>query len=354
MYCQRVTEKQITSNAVSRTTDMSIQVTSYASDDMYQVQSTASVSLQPQASNRSRLSQLSVYSDGGAVQINEDCYETPPLPSEAREGSYGYTVSIPASTEHTDTMDINHFVKRSSRSMQERPGVSGLADVDAIREEHGDNSKTESNGSENMNMSMININAPESPRRRLSGIITASHGLTDFDKIRNEVRQRYERDEDTDDLKSESNGSESSDGNSLRKKSKESQRLALERERNSVKLALRDYGVEVSAAIDTEFDDSLNFGSGSVTDSDSDHSALYELERDPKTGRPLKDAMNALKSKSRNSSLSNEGRARRGSLIRIRSVDKWTNEELATEQQEMVSQMASLAMHHNNSSERLQ
>ena len=333
MFHQCVMEKQITSGVVSPTTDMRIQLTRYTSDDMYQVQTT-------------------VYNDGGAVQINEDCYETPPLPNETREGCYGYNVSIPASI---DTVDLNHFVEQSSRSTQERPGVSRLADVDEIREEHGDNLKTESDGSENMNMSMINMFAPES-RQRLSGIITASHGLTDFDKIRNEVRQRYEKDEDTDDSESESNGSNSSaksvssDGNSSRRKSKESQRLALERERNSVELALKDYGFKVSALIDTECDVSLNSGSDSETDSDSGHSAFDGLEPDPKAARPLSDAKNVLKSKS--ATLSKKARARRGSLIRSQSAGQWTNEELATEHQEMVSQMASLAMHHNNSSER--
>jgi len=283
-----------------------------------------------------------VHSDGGALQINDDCYETPPLPGEAREGSHGFNVSIPASAEHSNTMDLK----------QERPGVSALSDVDEIREEHGDNSKMESDGSENMNMSMINMFAPES-RRRLSGIITASHGLTDFDKIQNEVRQRYEKDEDTDDAKSESNGSDSSDksvssdDNSSGRKSKQSKRLALERERNSVKLALKDYGVKVSALVDTECDVSLSSGSDSESDLDSDHSSFDGLEPEPKAALPLSDAL-----KSKSATLSKKARARRGSLIRSQSIKKWTNKELATEQQEMVSQMAALAMHHNNSSEK--
>merc|ERR1712130_190076 len=97
----------------------------------------------------------------------------------------------------------------------------------------------------------------------------------------------------------------------------------------------------------TECDVSLSSGSDSESDLDSDHSSFDGLKPEPKAALPLSDAL-----KSKSATLSKKARARRGSLIRSQSVKKWTNKELATEQQEMVSQMAALAMHHNTSSEK--
>ena len=324
MHSEAVAQKQVTPKAPQAVTatddiyDMRIQLSRYTSDDMYPVQTLHTEShtppLQEQLSNQSNQSYHSVHShsDGGILQINEECYETPPLPGDQlvhEDTQYSqYTLSVAASTDHTYV----HAVK------------------------------------------------PKSPKdvtssvKRLSHIMQESHGMADFDTMREDILQRYEcesneshsvsdsEDENSNDsrsesksLSNESGNTEGSDVNHILDSKLNERRMsqcdALERERDSVKEALRNLGAQLSTNIE-EADDSK---SESISDLDARDSALMDTEN------------NALSLKSGHSTHA-KSKQRRASLVTTESLHKWTNQELATEQQEMVAQIASLAMRHSN------
>ena len=312
MHSEAVAQQQVTPKApqsVSPTDDiydMRIQLSRYTSDDMYPVQSTNTESHTPPL--QEQLSNQSNHSDGGMLQINEECYETPPLPGDQlahEDTQYSqYTLSVAPSTDNTDVHTVN---------------LNSSKDV-------------------------------TSSVKRLSHIMQESHGVADFDKMREDILQRYEcesneshsEDDNSNDSRSESkslsNESENTEGSDVNhildsklKERRMSQCDALERERDSVKEALRNLGAQLSANIE-EADDSK---SESISDLDAEDSALMDTE------------CNVLTLKSGDSTHT-KSKQRRASLVTTESLHKWTNKELATEQQEMVAQIASLAMRHSN------